>query len=82
MSVIKFTSALTPALSPRRGSAEASFGLRTIYGASEKISSAAADSDLTAGAIALPLLGERAGVRAVNLRLTSSFQSFTPIHHV
>jgi hypothetical protein len=60
--------ALTPALSPRRGSAP---GLRITLSrvaASDRVTNAAADVSKQIASIALPLLGERAGVRAVQQR--------------
>ena len=61
---LEITSALTPALSPRRGSAAtASSGIESLA-ASAHATSAAELVMNSAAPFALPLLGERAGVRA------------------
>lgn len=69
--------ALTPALFPRKGSAEVSFGFRAIYAASENLSSAATDIDLTEAVVVPPLLGVRADQDS-----SISVRNFVRIHHV
>src|SRR5687767_12523054 len=73
MSNFKFWSALTPSLSPRRGSAvTASFG-NGVLAALYRGTNAARNIRLADAFVVLPLLGERAGVRAVMILAASLF---------
>ncbi len=61
---------LTPALSPRRGSATDTAFTAKPFSALARATDAARHTQIPDAATALPLLGERAGVRADNLRVT------------
>ena len=82
METILMTTALTPALSPRRGSAIAVAVQSMPAAAFENFPNAARIVREPNGFTALPLLRERAGVRADHLRPTNSLQNFPRIHHV
>ncbi len=62
---MSYTPALTPALSPRRGSATVPLVISKFVAAFGSLSSAANGVIQPDNASAPPLLGERAGVRAV-----------------
>jgi len=76
---MKDTLALTPAVSPRRGSAKNARCYITPLDAFVAQSNAAIRFDPTMTATALPLLGERAGVRADVQSLLLAAPAMRPI---